>query len=83
MEGFKLVSYFGTSSPCSHCYFLKNLICTFPNEKNKECKIEDDTHCGWNTKEYIKIQNIMNIAQILKDVPEGTKFYSPVKFVVQ
>lgn len=55
MKGFKLVSYFNTSSPCSHCYFLKNLICTFPNEKSKECKIEDNLHSGWNTKEYIKI----------------------------
>ena len=54
MEGFKLVSYFNTSSPCSHCYFLKNLTCIFPsNEENKECKIEDSSP-GWNTKEYIK-----------------------------
>lgn len=54
MKGFNLVSYFSTSSPCSHCYFFKNLICTFPNEKDKECKIEDSSP-GWNTKEYVKI----------------------------
>ena len=53
MEGFKLVLYFNTSSPCSHCYFLKNLICTFPKEK--KCKIEGSSH-GWNTKNILKFK---------------------------
>lgn len=57
MEGFKLVSYFNTSSPCSHCYFLKELHCTFPKDQIKECLINSPIKCGcgWDTKEYIKI----------------------------
>lgn len=52
-----LQTYLNTSAPCSHCIFLKDLKCTFPENKKKECSRELGTTNGWNTKEYRRKSN--------------------------
>ena len=55
---YELTSYIMTSSPCSHCAFLKlhkEEICTFPKDQQKECSCELNGLRGWNIKEYRKV----------------------------
>ena len=52
-----LVNFENNSAPCSNCHFfnLYQLKCVFPEDRQKECKIEQGTTNGWNTTEYIQV----------------------------
>lgn len=49
-----LTPFMNTSAPCSNCHFFNSyqLKCTFPEDKQKKCKVETGTTHGWNTIEY-------------------------------
>lgn len=56
-----LQTYLNNSAPCSHCIFFKDLKCTFPENKKKECSQELGTIKGWNTKEYQRIPKDIDV----------------------
>ena len=51
-----LKDFKNNSSPCSNCALFDGyqLECTFPKDKVKECKFEQETDKGWNTLEYVE-----------------------------
>lgn len=61
-----------TSAPHSHCVFFNksSFKCDFPQDKEKKCTFTESKMCGWDTKEYIKV-----------DVPEKVILEGKVVFL--